>query len=253
MTSRELDAYFRAFLDLEGFLQIDSSLNGIQVDNNGADITKVAFAVDACMESFIRAAECGAGMLFTHHGLYWGSPIRIAGEFRTRIEYLLKNNLALYAVHLPLDQNPERGNNAVLAEKLGIKNPLPFGLYHGRKIGYKGSLAESLSLNDAVSRISFMGRPPAVILPFGKKINESCAVVSGGAAMEAMQAMEEGIDLYVTGETSHSIYHLAQEGRINIIAGGHYSTEVWGMRKVMECLAAELGLDVEFIDLPTGL
>jgi putative NIF3 family GTP cyclohydrolase 1 type 2 len=78
-------------------------------------------------------------------------------------------------------------------------------------------------------------------------------VVSGGAAGEALQAIEEVVDLYVTGEASHGIYHQVLEGGINMIAGGHYATEVWGVRRVMERCAAELNLDVEFIDVPTGL
>jgi len=65
--------------------------------------------------------------------------------------------------------------------------------------------------------------------------------------------MEEGIDLYVTGESSHAVYHAALEGRMNIIAGGHYSTEVWGVRRVMEECVNQLGIDSEFIDIPTGL
>jgi putative NIF3 family GTP cyclohydrolase 1 type 2 len=78
-------------------------------------------------------------------------------------------------------------------------------------------------------------------------------VISGGGAREALQAIEEGMDLYVTGEFSHTVYHQVLEGGINMIAGGHYSTEVWGVRKVMEKCAAELNADVEFIDVPTGL
>jgi dinuclear metal center YbgI/SA1388 family protein len=167
--------------------------------------------------------------------------------------WLLNNNIALYAAHLPLDQNPDIGNNAVLAKKLGIKNPVPFGVYHGRKIGYKGTLEKPLTIHEAAERISFASRPALSILPFGKKLNESCAVISGGAAMEAAQAIEEGIDLYITGESAHSIYHSALEGKLNMIAGGHYSTEVWGARALMERCAAELGIETEFIDVPTGM
>jgi putative NIF3 family GTP cyclohydrolase 1 type 2 len=89
--------------------------------------------------------------------------------------------------------------------------------------------------------------------PFGKAENLSCAVVSGGAAMEAVQALDEGVDLYVTGESSHSVYHTALEGGLNMIAGGHYATEVWGVRRLMERCGRELNIDVEFIDVPTGL
>jgi putative NIF3 family GTP cyclohydrolase 1 type 2 len=98
-----------------------------------------------------------------------------------------------------------------------------------------------------------MDRPPVGVYPFGKRENRTCAVVSGGAAFEALQALEEGVDLYITGEASHSIYHQALEGRLNMIAGGHYSTEVWGVRKIMEVCASRLNLGVEFIDAPTGL
>jgi len=252
-TTRTLDTFFRSILDLEGLKAVDPSLNGLQVDNDGSELTKIAFAVDAGMEIFKRAKEAGAEMLFVHHGIFWGPALRLEGGYRERIRFLLDNNLALYAVHLPLDQHPKLGNNAVLAELLGIRDPEPFGLYRGQKIGYKGNLAVPLTIEDAVKKINFMGRPPLGLFSFGKKENQSCAVVSGGAADEAFQAIEEGLDMYVTGESSHMVYHPALEGRLNIIAGGHYSTEVWGVRRIMEECAGQLGLDTEFIDLPTGL
>jgi dinuclear metal center YbgI/SA1388 family protein len=251
--TQKLDVFFRNTLDLEGFSGIDSSLNGIQVDNDGSEVQKIAFGVDASLETFKRAADSGAGLLFVHHGLFWGSAPRIAGNLRGRIQYLLDHNMALYAVHLPLDQHPVLGNNAGLAELLGLENLEPFGLYHGRKIGYKGTLPEALGIEDAAKRIAFMDRSPLGIYPFGKEKNRTCAVISGGAADDAVQALEEGLDLFVTGEMSHQVYHQCLEGHLNMIAGGHYSTEVWGVRRVMEYCAAELQLDVEFIDVPTGL
>jgi dinuclear metal center YbgI/SA1388 family protein len=251
-TLEKLDGFFRGLLDLDGFSAVDSSLNGIQVANDG-EIGKIAFAVDASLETFKRAAAAGAGLLFVHHGLFWGSPLRIAGGHRERVKFLLEHNLALYAVHLPLDQHPSLGNNAALAELLGIEVPEPFGLYHGRKIGYKGILKEPLTTDEAAARISFMNRPPLGIYPLGKKENRSCAVVSGGAAGEARQAVDEGLDLYVTGENSHSVYHDCLEGGLNMISGGHYSTEVWGVRRMMAQSAVQLQIDVEFIDVPTGL
>jgi dinuclear metal center YbgI/SA1388 family protein len=254
LSTRKLDDFFRSHLDIEGFKAIDSSLNGLQVDNDGSEFGKIAFAVDACLEVFKRAKDSGAGMLFVHHGLFWGGlSISLEGRHRERIKFLLDNNLALYAVHLPLDQHPRLGNNAVLAELLGVQKKEPFGLYHGKTIGYKGKLAKALTIEEAVKKISFMDRPPVGVFPFGKEKSETCAVICGGAGKEAFQALEEGIDLYVTGESSHTVYHHALEGRLNIIAGGHYSTEVWGLKRLMEECANQLGLSVEFIDVPTGL
>jgi dinuclear metal center YbgI/SA1388 family protein len=253
MTTKELDSYFRKLLDIEGFAPVDDSLNGIQVDNDGAEVRKVVFAVDACLETITAAAQRGAGMLFVHHGLFWGKPSRISGALRERIRVLLEHNVALYGVHLPLDANLEVGNNRVLADLVGLRDLEPFGLYHGKKIGVKGYLTEPMSVDEVVKKISFMNRGPAAVHSFGKKESRTCAIVSGGAAFESLEAIEEGIDLYITGEASHSVYHYALEGKLNMIAGGHYSTEVWGVRRVMERLAAETELEVEFIDVPTGL
>jgi dinuclear metal center YbgI/SA1388 family protein len=253
ITTRKFDGFIRGILDFATYKAADSSLNGLQVDNDGSEFDKIAFAVDAGLEVFKRAKDAGAGLVFVHHGLFWGAPLRLEGNHRERLKFLLDNNMALYAVHLPLDHHPTLGNSAVLAELLGIREKEPFGLYNGQKIGYKGKLSTPLTVEEAVKKISFMNRPPLGAWPFGKKENLSAAVVSGGGAKIALEALDEGIDLYVSGEGSHSVYHQAMEGRLNVIAGGHYSTEVWGVRKMMEECVSRLGLDVEFIDVPTGL
>ena len=254
-TTAKLDSFFRSFLDIESFASIDRSVNGIQIDNDGSVIKKIAFSVDAAMETFEQAAARGANMLFVHHGLFWGAPIRLAGSLRRRIMYLIDHNICLYAVHLPLDQHPKLGNNACLAELLGLENIEPFGMYHGRKIGYKGTFPKPVTIDEAVNKISFMGRLPLGVFPFGEKECRTAAVVSGGAPENARDAIAEGVDLFITGESSHQVYHDCLEGKLNMIAGGHYCTEVWGLQAVMRHCMAELGsgLDAEFIDVPTGL
>jgi len=257
LTTAKLDAFFKSFLEIDSFASADRSLNGIQVDNDGSPVCKIAFGVDAAMETFEQAAAIGAGMVFVHHGLYWGTPLRVTGNLRKRIKFLLDHNICLYAVHLPLDQHPKFGNNAVIAELLGLENIEPFGAYHGKKIGYKGTFPKPVTIDDVVKKISFNGRPPAGFFPFGKKDCTTAAIMSGGAPDSARDALEDGVDLFVTGETSHSIYHDCLEGKMNMVAGGHYSTEVWGLQAVMRHCKAELGaaynIDVEFLDIPTGL
>jgi len=251
--SSKLDSFFRSFLDIDGFANADNALNGIQVDNDGSQIEKIAFAVDACIETFERSAAAGAGMLFVHHGLFWGSQVPLRGNYRKRLQFLLDRNICLYAVHLPLDQHPQFGNNIVLAQKLGLENIEVFGLYHGRKIGYKGAFPQPLSIGQAAQKIAFANCPPLGMYPFGKRENQNCAIMSGGATDEAGQAIEEGIDLFITGEMSHQVYHDCMEGGLNMIAGGHYATETWGVNAVMAHCARELNIDTEFIDVPTGL
>ena len=253
MNLADLDDWCRSFLEIEAFKKIDDSLNGIQVGRTEGQISRVAFAVDACAETLRRCAEEKAQVLFVHHGLFWGSPARVEGVLLERLRTLLEGDIALYACHLPLDAHPEYGNNAVLARMLGLSEVKPFGVHRGIALGFKGILDPPVSLEDAVRRILPGGDQPRSILPFGPASIASAAVVSGGAPFDVLQAVEEGLDLYITGEPSHSIYHAAEEARINFVSAGHYATEVWGVRAVAEKLALERGVETVFLDVPTGL
>ena len=55
-------------------------------------------------------------------------------------------------------------------------------------------------------------------------------IVSGGDPHAVSQAIDEGLDLFVTGDASHEIYHEALEAGINVLFGGHYATEMWGVK-----------------------
>ncbi len=247
MTLHELDAWLRAFLSLPAFDGIDPSRNGFQVSCTAPEVRKVAFAVDASRESFRRAAEADAQVLFVHHGIIWEKPERIVGTLYERIRLLIEKNVALYAVHLPLDQHPEVGNNIGIARHLGLSNVEPFGSFKGMKIGFKGSLSAPARLEDIVRRL------PGRTLPFGPELIRTVGVVSGGAPWEVMQAVEEGLDLYVTGEPSHGIYHHCLESRIHVIFAGHYQSESFGVNALAARLARDTGLETVYIDVPTGL
>jgi len=253
MKTNELDHWFSQLLAPEAFAPNDPSMNGIQVDNDGADVSRVAFAVDACEETILRAAALGAGMLFVHHGFFWGKPLAVRGAHYRRIKALVGANMALYASHLPLDAHPEVGNNSSLASLLGLESLTPFGEWRGRVIGFSGEFSKAVTLDDVLVRLFPDGKKPAHVLPFGPKEIRSAAVVSGGASDEIHEAIALGVDLFVTGEIEHEAYHPAMENRINVIAGGHYQTEIHGVRKVAERLALDTGIDTVFIDVPTGL
>ncbi|MDC7226465.1 MAG: Nif3-like dinuclear metal center hexameric protein [Spirochaetales bacterium] len=258
MKLSEIDKYYRGLMQIDELVRTDVSMNGIQVSagNGNADeceIGKIAFAVDACMESFERAADQAADMLFVHHGLFWGKPEQVSGAHFRRLKFLIEHNISLYAAHLPLDIHPEFGNNAGMCESLGITDPEPFGEYHGFKIGFKGRLPEACSISHILDKLGLSADRALSVLPFGPEEIRTVALVSGGGQNEVYQAMDEDVDLYITGDSSHQIYHPCLENRINLISGGHYHTETWGVRLLSEKTAADLNIETVFIDVPTGL
>jgi len=230
----------------------DKSRNGLQVEG-GSEVEKIAFAVDACMESFEMAKQANADMLVVHHGLVWGGIEYVRGIVARRLRFLLENSISLYAAHLPLDAHPEIGNNAQILKILGIEIAEPFGSYHGSTIGYAGTFGESKNVDEIASIIEKSLNTEVKLLRFGENEVRKVGVVSGKGAFVISQAIDNQLDLLITGEAEHEAYHLAKEGCLNVIFAGHYATETVGIKALMDVVKNKFDIEVEFIDISTGL
>ncbi|MBP5358851.1 MAG: Nif3-like dinuclear metal center hexameric protein [Treponema sp.] len=255
MTLNELASYFDSILKPELYSR-DPSLNGVQITNSAPDskqITKVAFATDACVATAELAVKNGAQLLFTHHGLFWGGCQAVTGTHYQRIKAFLQNDLALYASHIPLDAIHEVGNNFGIAGQLGLKDVKPFGFWHGMELGAVGDLEKEVSVEELSERLFPDGRKILRIYPFGKQTVKRVAVISGGAADDADQAYAQGADCFITGEVTHQDFHVIKELGMTVIEGGHYQTETFGVQLMAKKLENDTGLKTIFIDFNTGL
>ena len=164
------------------------------------------------------------------------------------VVYLIKNNMALYSCHLPLDAHPVYGNNAQICKALGLKALKPFGEYHGREIGFAGKLPKAMTYASFKKKVAKVTCSELQTMDFGKKRVKTVAVVSGGAAGEIDEAGRKGIDVYVSGEPALSAYNLAKEHGINGIFAGHYATEVFGVKALAALLNRKFNVKAEFVD-----
>lgn len=240
-TATQIAEFLDKELDINGIE--DNSSNGLQVENTG-EIKKIGFAVDACLETFQQAVKAGCQMLIVHHGLFWNKgKFYLTGTSYNKVKFLLENNLAVYAAHLPLDLHSEYGNNSIIAKMLGVKNLQVFA-----EVGCCGDVDLTL---DEVKKTLQKAKLQTLTLPFGKKKITKVGICSGYGGDDLKEAAEKKLDLYITGEGSHRNYHEAKESNINVIFGGHYETEVWGVKALMRILKAQFKVKVEFIDVPT--
>ncbi len=237
------------------YADVDASANGLQVGPDEAEITHAAFAVDAAVETIGQAADAGADLLVTHHGLSWGGIERVTGRQYDRIAALVKNDLALYTSHLPLDGHQELGNAAGVADVLDLRDREPVGAVGPVYIGQQGRTAESRSIEDIRQTLQSaldMGGQDVQVLDFGPEDVQDVAIVTGSGVDWLDEAVEAGADVLVTGEGKQKAFHLAQEEGIHVALAGHYATETFGVRALSE-LVAEWGVETTLIDCPTGL
>lgn len=253
MNLHDLDRRLSEYLDLAAVASIDRSRNGLQVARRSTEVRRVAFAVDASLETFRRAAAAGADALVVHHGLLWADPLVLTGSAYERVRFLVEHDLALWAAHLPLDLHPEVGNNALLARQLGLVDVQPFGLYHGVLVGCKGRLPSPLPLERLAAALGDDTSHPVTTLAFGPAEVRTVGIVSGDSPLDVEQAVREGLDAFVTGEPAHQVFHYCREEGINALFAGHYRTETHGPRALAAWLARGTGLETAWIDAPTGL
>lgn len=251
MNIKELAKYIKGIVDPNNLK--DDSHNDIQVENTG-EITKITVAVDACLATIEGAKKAGAQVLLVHHGLLWGQQLPITDEkynHYERVRALISNNIGLLGFHLPLDAHAELGNNVLIAKKLGLKKIEPFGTCHDYKVGYKGEFANPVPIEKVLELLGTTMKD-CKYLPFGKKEIKTVGIVSGGGIDWIHDALNENLDLFITGEGKHSTYHRAHEGKINVLMAGHYFTETFGVKALGERIQKELGIECVFIDCSTG-
>jgi dinuclear metal center YbgI/SA1388 family protein len=241
---------------LDAFLGVhaiqDRSNNGLQVEG-GDEITRVAFAVDACQATIDAARSVGAQMLIVHHGLFWSEPLPIVGPHRRRVAALLAHDCSLYAVHLPLDRHEQVGNNVELARLTGLTPIGEVGEASGQLVGIIGQAPTGMTLEDLVARVETALGVAPLVQPFGPQRIARVAILSGGAARWIAEAASKGCDTFLTGETSHSHYHEAAEYGMNVVYAGHYATETVGLQALARHLRREFNLDTVFLEEPTGM
>ena len=243
--------------------------NGLQVTHD-RQVKKIGWAVDADLESIRRAGKEKVDFLIVHHGLFWGSSALDRKIRAKRIREAKRLGIAIYSSHLPLDAHPELGNSIGLLRALGLEKwkRKGFGKAMGREIGYKvgggrirrsvlerrlallrsghagrvGSFAGlgGIRISDLGFRIRDLRsnegekvrrRDGVRVIEGGPKICRKIAIVTGGFG-DLDQVVEAGLDTLITGEADYPTEVKARELGINLILGGHWETEVFGVRQL---------------------
>jgi dinuclear metal center YbgI/SA1388 family protein len=248
-TVTEILEHAETLLDAHAFA--DYCPIGLQVAGRAGQVDAIATSVSSTLDAFQRAEAMGAQLLLCHHGLFWkGTPQVIDPIMRDRLDTLFGAGITLAGYHLCLDAHAELGNNALIADALGLERvDIPFANAGGRPIGIVGILPEPVGQDDFTAKLREVlgGREPLVLGAPSERISK-VGVCSGGAAGSVVEAAALGCDAFITGEPREDTNALASELGITFYAGGHHATEVFGIRALGEHLADRFGVRHEFLD-----
>ncbi len=231
--------------------------NGLQIQGKST-IQRLITGVTASQDFLDAAIEQKADAVLVHHGYFWkGEQPNITGTKYHRVRALIEAGVNLFAYHLPLDCHPEFGNNAQLGQRIGIQRLGHLTPGQPNDPGDIGCFDRPLTLSELEDRlIKDLGQKPLIIpgqsslkpLDSAYKV-EKVAWCTGGAQSYFERAIAQSVDVYITGEISEPMVHLARESGVTYVAAGHHATERYGALSLGNHLAEHFGLEVEFIDI----
>ena len=245
MQRQALVRAFDALLQPERFK--DYGPNGLQVE--GRDEIRTLISGVTASRALIEAAiATKADAIFVHHGLFWrGQDGRVTGWMKQRLALLLQHDINLLAYHLPLDAHPELGNNAQLGQVLGLRVASRFG---EQDLGFLGEAVAPMPHARALAdHISATLKRPVTLVGDEQRAIKNIAWCTGGAQGYFESAIAAGADVFITGEISEPQAHLARECGVAFMACGHHATERYGAPAVAAHVAAQFGLQHQFIDI----
>lgn len=246
----EIVVYTDRFLRIRDVGDWDNALNGLQIENSGR-VTCIGAAVDVSTRVLTEAGNKKIDFLIVHHGLFWPGLQAVTRSLRRQLQLAFETDMALYSAHLPLDIHPKVGNNAQLVAALGLKSAQPFLEEKGQPVGLK--ICVSMLRDELVRKLRKALNGPVKFFNFGPKQIRTVGVVTGAAGSEIYRVAEENIDTFITGEAPHWAAVAAEELGLNLLLGGHYATEVFGVKALAAHLSKRFRVPWEFIDCPTGL
>jgi dinuclear metal center YbgI/SA1388 family protein len=251
VSTKTLAAWLDTTLQAQRFK--DYCPNGLQLEGK-PEIGHIITGVTATQALLEAAVARGADAVLVHHGWFWKNENPcVIGPKRARLALAIKHDLNVFAFHLPLDAHPVLGNNAQLANVLGLVpdrdsdgQPLttgPEGLIWLGRSGKDKTLGE---LSDSICK--GLQRQAMIVGDLQQNLGR-IAWCTGGAQGMMQAAIDAGATVYITGEASEPNFHLANETGTGFIAAGHHATERYGVRALGAAIADEFGIRVDFMDI----
>ncbi len=230
---------------------------GLLIGDRNNSTEKIVFSMDLTNTAIDFAIENNAKMIITHHPIIF-KPLSKVNSDTVRGEKIIKcikNDISVYTAHTNFDSCLNGTSDAVFnALKLTNKKvacvvdeKLNAGLAR------IGEFSTSITFEDLLKSLKKIGFLNFKYLGnenyYSKKIKKVC-ILGGSFDMQSLEvASKENCDVFITGDIG---YHNLQECLdLNIIAIGlgHYNSEIFGLKRLMENLSKDLEVSTLLCDI----
>ncbi len=212
----------------------DQSINGLQIGGKNK-INKIITGINIDFKIIKKAISLNYNTIIVHHGILWKNKLYFNNINKKIIKKIIKNNINLFAWHLPLDIHKKIGNNIILAKKLNINIKIFPTIKNPYIIGYNFKKKNILNKFKIFKKFIFYKSKK-------KKIKKICLCCGNGNKFIEKVINNHNIDTYITGEISEINFNIIKLYDINCFILGHEKSEIYGIIKLKNLIKQKFNI-----------
>jgi dinuclear metal center YbgI/SA1388 family protein len=218
-------------------LQEDWDNSGLQIGNIDRNVENVLISLDLEDEAIDMAIEKNCKLIINHHPFFFSDlkSIDLSDPKGKKIEKLIKNDIAVFAMHTNLDA-AKGGVNDNLCDILSIKDRKVLEISDQSQMARYGNI-DPIKAKDFAKIVKKELDAEAVILYGDEEKEIKKVAVCGGAGSDFLEdAVRRSCDLMITGDIKyHQALDYMEKGLI-ILDPGHFASENHIIYKLEEIL-----------------
>jgi len=232
---------------------------GLLIGRKEKEIHTVMVALDASKEVVKAAVEAKVDMLITHHPMIFSAIKQVNEEnfVSEKVLTLAENGICYYAMHTNFDAVGGMAELAAGEKFLALTktSPIEVSSEEGIGMGRYGNLPNPMTAAQVCEYVKEKFNIPYVMLYQGKdnqdKVYERIAVMPGSGKSYQLPVMQNGYDLYLTGDFGHHEGIDAMDMGLTVIDATHYGLEHIFTSYMSSFLKESFG-ELEVIEVDAG-
>ena len=217
---------------------------GLMVGDSGEEVRGILFSMDTTMKVIDEAIEKGANLIVSHHPMLFMRPDHITmGTLQgKKIIKLIKNGINVYAAHTNLDSVKGGMNDTIVR----MFDYLDFDIIEQCEFDHDSGIGRMVFLRRSVTLREFIEKTMGVLgvenLRYSgdlDKMVRRVAIINGSGQSYIHQALGQGADCILTGDTTYHHVQELEEMGIAVIDPGHFASEQSVFFKIMKGMAKE--------------
>lgn len=185
------------------------------------DIQKVVIVLDLEWINLDDIIKEKPDLVITHHPFIYGSRNKVLKHDPTRKKMVMsleKNRIAVYSLHTNFDAG-KGGMNDAIANAIGLKEITPL---QGDVLARGGQLPTPMKIEAFASMVKQkLNLPYVQLIAEGNPLIKRVALIGGDGAKYYPTALEEGYDIFLSGDSAHHVRRGIVNAKFNYLEIAH--------------------------------